>query len=394
MRRRPSTLVTSVVALALLAACGSSGGGVGSSSPDASAPGTAGRASAAPGSTTSAEASAAPGSATASPSGDHASAPAAAPAAAAPRAATGEPVTISFGGDVHFMGSSRSALSGGLAAITPALSAADVTVVNLETSITTGGTPAPGKQYVFRAPPAGMTALRRAGVDVATMANNHGLDYGQQGLTDSLAASRSTGLPVIGIGTDADQAFAPWRTTVKGQRIAVIGATQVLDSSLASAWTSGPGKPGLASAKDVPRLVEAVRQARATSDTVVVDLHWGKELSTCPVPQQESLATTLVAAGADVIVGSHAHVLLGGGYLDGAYVDYGLGNFVFYARSGAGTETGVLTLTVQGRKVTSSKWVPARISGGVPRPLSGAAAEQAVANKDRLRSCTTLSATP
>lgn len=303
-------------------------------------------------------------------------------------------MTIAFGGDVHFEGASAAALSGGLADITPLLSKADLTLVNLETAITTRGTPAPGKQYTFRAPPAGMTALKRAGVDVATMANNHALDYGQQGLTDTLAASASTGLPVIGIGTDADAAFAPYRVTIKGQRIAVIGATQVLDSNLAAAWTAGPGKPGLASAKDEPRLLAAVQAARASSDTVVVDLHWGQELHNCPLGRQQSLARDLVAAGADVIIGSHAHVLLGGGYLDGAYVDYGLGNFVFYARSGPGTQTGVLTLTVAGRAVTASTWSPAQIRGGVPHPLTGTAASTALRSWQALRGCTGLSASP
>ena len=62
---------------------------------------------------------------------------------------------------------------------------------------------------------------------------------------------------------------------MNGQRIAVIGATQVLDDHLISAWTAGPAKLGLASAKDEPRLLRAVREARGTSDTVVVFLHWG-----------------------------------------------------------------------------------------------------------------------
>ena len=64
-------------------------------------------------------------------------------------------------------------------------------MVNLETAITTGGTPAPGKQFTFRAPAAALTALKAAGVDVASMANNHGMDYMQSGLADSLAAPSS-----------------------------------------------------------------------------------------------------------------------------------------------------------------------------------------------------------
>ena len=136
----------------------------------------------------------------------------------------------------------------------------------------------------------------------------------------------------------------------------------------------GPGHAGVASsAKDVARTVAAVRAARARADVVVVDLHWGTEQVACPTPVQTRWRARR-RAGADVVVGSHAHVLLGAGLLGGAYVAYGLGNFVFYATSPAQQASGVLTLTLSGRTVTSSSWAPARISGGVPVPLTGAAA--------------------
>lgn len=309
-----------------------------------------------------------------------------------PASATGRAVTLAFGGDVHFEGASRQALTGGLADITPLLSRADVAMVNLETAVTTGGSPSGGKQFVFRAPPGAFGALARAGVDVATMANNHGEDYGVQGLRDSLTAAADAHFPVVGIGLDRDAAFAPHIISVKGQRIAYIGATQVLDDNLAALWTAGPGKPGLASAKDEERLVQAAQQARRQADTVVVDLHWGQELVSCPLPRQQSLARRLIEAGADVVVGSHAHILLGGGYLGNAYVDYGLGNFVFYANGGLPARSGVLTLTVRGRAVTGSTWSPALISGGVPHPLNGSAETQARSSWEALRGCTGLAA--
>jgi len=318
-------------------------------------------------------------------------------AAATTREPTGEPVTIAFGGDVHFEGAIGSRLAANPATtfgpIAGVLRRADLAVVNLETAITERGSPA-GKDFTFRAPPSALTALKEAGVDVATMANNHGLDFGPVGLRDSLAAAKAARFPVVGIGRDADEAYRAYQTTVKGQRIAVIGATQVLDSSLAAAWTAGDGKPGMASAYQEARLLAAVKAARASADTVIVDLHWGRELANCPIDRQRALAPKLVAAGADVVVGSHAHILLGGGYLRGAYVDYGLGNFVFYARGGPTAQSGVLLLTLRGRAVTTSRWVPAVISGGIPIPLQGPPATQAVASWQSLRRCTGLSAKP
>ena len=314
-----------------------------------------------------------------------------------PREPTGEPVTLAFGGDVHFEGAIESRLSANPATtfgpIANVLKRADLAVVNLETAITERGTPAP-KDFTFRAPPSALTALKSAGVDVATMANNHGQDFGLVGLRDSLAAAKAAKFPVVGVGRNADEAYRAHLVTVKGQRIAVIGATQVLDSSLAAAWTAGEDKPGMASAYEEATLLAAVKAARAAADTVVVDLHWGRELVNCPIDRQRALAPKLVAAGADVVVGSHAHLLLGGGYLRGAYVHYGLGNFVFYSRGGVTAQSGVLLLTTQGRAITASRWVPATISGGIPIPLTGSAATSAVSSWQSLRGCTGLSAKP
>ena len=305
-----------------------------------------------------------------------------------------EPVLLAFGGDVHFEGAVRSTLvsrSGRvLGAVAPVLERADLAVVNLETAVTARGAPQP-KQYVFRAPASAFAALANGGVDVASMANNHGMDYGEVGLRDSLAAARRARFPVIGIGLNDAQAYRPYRATIRGQRIAVIGATQVLDDHLISSWTARPRKPGLASAKDVARLLRAVREARPSSDTVVVFLHWGVELASCPSVDQRRLAKQLVAAGADVVVGSHAHRLLGAGRLGAAFVDYGLGNFAWYASaSGVTAETGIVLVSVTGSRVKGYRFEPAQISNGSPYLLSGWERRSAIRAWRSLRSCTGL----
>ena len=318
------------------------------------------------------------------------------PSLAAPtrgRLGSGKRVTLAFGGDVHFESPIRERLAASpasvLAPIASVLGRADIAMVNLETAVTNRGKPAP-KEYVFRAPATAFTALKSGGVDLVTVANNHGMDYGTTGLKDTLAAGRRAGVPVVGAGRNDQHAYKPHRVTVKGQRIAIIGATQVLDDQLITAWTAGPGKMGLASAKDEPRLVRAVREARRTSDTVVVYLHWGVELASCPTGHQRSLARKLVDAGADVVVGSHAHVLLGAGKLKRALVAYGLGNFVFYASREVTSQSGVLEVAVTGRRIDRYRWFPARISGGIPYPISGSDRAQALASWRSLRSCTDL----
>jgi poly-gamma-glutamate capsule biosynthesis protein CapA/YwtB (metallophosphatase superfamily) len=306
---------------------------------------------------------------------------------------SGKPVVLAFAGDVHFESPIATELRAGaglvLSSIRPVLERADIAVVNLETAVTTRGAAAP-KEFVFRAPPSAFDALAAGGVDVASMANNHGLDYGEVGLRDSLAAARGARFPVIGIGLNDAQAYRPYRATVRGRRIAIIGATQVLDDHLITAWTAGPGKPGLASAKDVPRLLRAVREARRTSDTVVVFLHWGVELVGCPTTDQRTLARQLVDAGADIVVGGHAHRLLGAGRMRKALVSYGLGNFVWYGSSELSTQTGVLLVTASGRRIAGYRWEPARIVDGTPRPLTGAERRSEIAGWRSLRACTGL----
>ncbi|HEY5886951.1 MAG TPA: CapA family protein [Acidimicrobiales bacterium] len=307
---------------------------------------------------------------------------------------SGKPITFAFGGDVNFEGTPGTLLTDDPAAlfagVTDALRA-DVTMVNLETAITERGR-AEGKEFNFRAPASAFAALRAAGVDVVTVANNHGLDFGQEGLLDTLDAADdlATGLPLVGAGHDTTEAYSAFRVTLRGQRISILGASRVTDGDLVDGWTVTDDRPGLAVAEDPTRLLEAVRAERAHADTLVVYLHWGRERVHCPVDDQPEMADALVAAGADVVVGSHAHVPLGGGLRDGAYVHYGLGNFLFGSAGGPSAESGVLRLTLTGRRVDAAEWVPVHLRAGVPEALTGSAAERARAAWEDLRPCADL----
>jgi poly-gamma-glutamate capsule biosynthesis protein CapA/YwtB (metallophosphatase superfamily) len=312
----------------------------------------------------------------------------------------GKAVTMAFGGDVHFAGAVGVRLTEDPSTalgdtVSQLFSGAQLRMVNLETALTNGSCPTPAdKQYIFDAPSTAVTALKSASITVATQANDHALDCGQAGLAQAMAIAKSDSFPLIGIGNTAAQAFAPYRVTINGQRIAVIAATQVIASNLVSTWTATTTQPGVASALNPQDLIRAVQQARRTSDTVIVYLHWGTETVACPNPQQEPLAEQLVKAGADIIIGSNAHVLLGGGYLGQAYVDYGLGNFAFYDNTAPETDSGALILTAVGRHITSATFKPATIIDGLPEPLTGTPESTAEQNWVAARSCTNLLAAP
>jgi poly-gamma-glutamate synthesis protein (capsule biosynthesis protein) len=312
----------------------------------------------------------------------------------------GKPVTLAFGGDIHFEGAVGLRLTKDPATalgntVGQLLAGSQLRMVNLESALTDGTCPQPqSKPYIFYAPPTALTALRNATVTVISQANDHAVDCGQAGLAQGLAAAESAGLPVVGAGADAAQAFAPYRTTIDGQRIAVLAATQVIAANLNSTWTATSSQGGVASALDPTQLIRAVQAARRTSDTVVVYLDWGTETVACPDPQQEPLTEQLVKAGADIVVGTGAHVLLGAGYLGNAYVDYGLGNLAFYDDTAPETDSGVLLITVEGRHILGSTFRPATILGGLPQPLTGTPAASAIQRWLAARSCTNLSATP
>jgi poly-gamma-glutamate capsule biosynthesis protein CapA/YwtB (metallophosphatase superfamily) len=318
-----------------------------------------------------------------------------APAAgtAGPPSPGGE-ITLAFAGDVHFTGRTAGLLSDPATAfgpIAPVLRAADFAMVNLETAITARGAEEP-KQYHFRAPATAFDAVRAAGVDAVTMANNHVLDYGQVGLADTLANAAAKRFPYVGIGHDAAEAFRPLVVTVRGVRIAILAFSQVHE--LEFTWAARDDRPGVAMAMDLSRVRAAVAGARRQADVVLVFNHWGQEGNSCATPEQRAFAGTLATAGADIVIGSHAHTLLGDGWLGRTYVAYGLANFVWYGDSFS-VETGVLRLTLRGRTVVKNELVPAVVSGtGQPVPLTGAAAGRLRERFAGLRRCTGLAARP
>ena len=313
-------------------------------------------------------------------------------------------VTLAFAGDVHFEGRVAALLDspdGTVGPMSSALRSADVAMVNLESALTSGGSRAakeledPTRRYWFRSPPSALGLLERSGVDVVSMANNHGADYGAAGLRDSLRTARTSSVAVIGVGRNPEEAFRAYQTSVKGVEVAVLAADASPLESNAAIWDVGPGGPGLAAARDTSRLLAAVRAARARSDVVAVYLHWGAEGRGCPTAGQRTLARSLADAGADVVVGAHAHVPLGAGMLGDTYVSYGLGNFLWY--NGGQPDTGVLRVQIVDGQVVRDDWVPGEIrttGAGRPRPLAGPERSAAVREWRALRGCTDLAPGP
>ncbi|MFF2141530.1 CapA family protein [Kitasatospora sp. NPDC058190] len=350
-----------------------------------------------------------PAPAPAAPSGAAAAAPPGTPSGTAPASTPGKSsaprpdgsITVAFAGDVHFEGRTEARLSvqppePALGPMSRTLADADLSVLNLETAITGRGAPEP-KTYTFRTSPKALSVLKDSGVDIVSMANNHAVDFGADGLADTLAAKDSSPIPVIGVGHNAKEAYAPYVTTVRGVKVAVVAASQVEDITNQK-WRAGADKPGIASALDVPALVKAVESAKQQAPVVLVYLHWGEEGKACPTGAQTAVAKKLASVGATAVVGTHAHTMVGSGMLGNTYIGYGFGNFLWYGTSNYpnSNETGVTTLTLAADgKVTGEAFAPATIDDkGIPQPVTGATAEAALKRRDGLRGCAGLTPPP
>ncbi len=310
-----------------------------------------------------------------------------------PVTASGD-ITLAFAGDVHFAGRIARLLKDPATTfgpITSVLKSADFTAVNLETPVTSRGQPQP-KTYHFATTPGAFVALRDAGVDLVTMANNHILDYGQTGLADTLAAAKAAHFPYVGAGVNAAAAWAPIVTTINGTKIAIVGVSQVAE--LASSWVATAHRPGEANAINLRQTLAAVRAAKRLARIVIVFMHWGTEGMPCPDQNQLSLAPKLAAAGASIIIGAHAHMLQGSGWLGHTFVAYGMGNFLWWKNSYS-TATGVLKLTLHPHALLTARLIPAVVSGtGQPIEDQGAVARRALVHYGSLRTCAGLSASP
>jgi poly-gamma-glutamate capsule biosynthesis protein CapA/YwtB (metallophosphatase superfamily) len=234
----------------------------------------------------------------------------------------------------------------------------DLTVINHECPSTDIVDPF-DKEFVFRCDPQALRVARRFGVEVASLANNHGFDHGPEALVDSIRNMERAGIVPVGAGRSAREADAPRYLEAGGWRIAVIGVGEVLDPVHQVAVGN---EPGTAVGHDFGRALRAIRLAERNADLVVVTIHWGTELDTVPRAYQVDEARRMVDAGADVIFGHHAHRLQPMDRYRGRPIFYGLGNFVWPNFSVEGSTTAVARVVVTPDGRISGRLLPAFIT--------------------------------
>ncbi len=205
------------------------------------------------------------------------------------------------------------------------LRAADIAAGNLENPITDRGDPE-DKQYTFRTHPDAVAGMVEGGFDVFNLANNHTLDYGLIGMRDTMTHLSEAGLGYMGAGENDEQAFRPHIVKKHGMRIDFLGFTNVVPHI---GWKAEKDQPGLAETYNHTRAVEAIARSEEEADLVVVFVHWGIERQETPEPYMIEKARRYIDAGADLVVGSHPHVLGGIESYKDKWIAYSLGNFIF-----------------------------------------------------------------
>lgn len=244
----------------------------------------------------------------------------------------------------------------------------DLSVLNLETPVTTGGEPAEDKTFVFKSPPKAIGPMAQAGVDAVNLANNHILDQGVPGLRDTMKALRKHNVMYVGAGKNSKEAYAPVYLERKGIKIALFGFSRVVPEP---GWVAGANKPGVASAYAPEPALNAIQAARGNADLVFVMTHWGKERTTKLEDHQQELAHAFIDAGADLVIGGHPHVMQGLEQYKGKWIAYSTGNFIFTKSKDPKTwETAVFAASCTRGGDCELKLIPYRTELGQPVPMS------------------------
>jgi poly-gamma-glutamate capsule biosynthesis protein CapA/YwtB (metallophosphatase superfamily) len=247
------------------------------------------------------------------------------------------------------------------------LSTADITLGNLECSISNQGEPEE-KTYAFRAPITAAESLFYGGFDLVSLANNHILDYGPDALEDTLKTLNDQSILTIGAGMDADQAYQPTIVEVNGLKVAFLAFADVptIDYDYTT-WEAGIDKPGIAWAHP-DRVIQGVQAAKAQADIVIVLFHNGYEIAQKVSAAQQEVAHLAIDHGASLVIGSHPHVLQRIEEYNGGLIVYSMGNFVFDNFLFPPNYSAILSVTLNAQGVLSYELIDVIVQlNGVPQ---------------------------
>ena len=260
------------------------------------------------------------------------------------------------------------------------LASADITVGNLESTLSKSGAPRQGGDS-FGADPSVLAGLRLAGFDLLSVANNHLGDYGNDAIGETLDKLTDAKFRTVGAGTDLASATKPVVITVNGVRVGFIATDSIGETPAAGRDSPGtnridaPPRTGPLDRQALDRVADSVRDLDA--DVMIAMPHWGTQYTNRPEPSQRRIARALADAGVDVVVGGHPHWVQGWESIGDATVVHSLGNFIFDMDFMRQTNEGIVVEIVsRGSRVVAIEPVPYVIDARfTPRPANRNRAE-------------------
>ena len=246
-------------------------------------------------------------------------------------------------------------------------------MINNEFPYTNRGIPLANKAFTFRADPANVQLLDEMGVDIVSLANNHASDYGEISLLDTLDTLNEAGIPYVGAGRNSEEASKVVFYEKDGLKVGIVSATEV--ERLASPDTKGAteNSPGTFRCFQNDALEDVIRDAKTKCDFLIVYVHWGTESTDELDWSQPGQAVDFTAAGADVIIGAHPHVLQEIAYVNDVPVFYSLGNYWFNSKT---QDSCLVTLEIGSEGLVSAKFIPCRTEGSKTYLATDAEAER------------------
>ncbi len=249
---------------------------------------------------------------------------------------------------------------------------ADIFMLNNEFTYTNRGEPTPGKAFTFRAKPENAAMLHELGVDIVSLANNHAYDYGEISLLDTLATLEGIDMPYVGAGRNLAEASGIVYFQAGSQKIAFLSGTQIERMTPPDTKGASENTPGVFRCLTETEIFDKIAEAKENSDFVVVYIHWGTEKTDQLDWAQPGMAKSLAQAGADLIIGDHAHVLQPLANVEGVPTIYSLGNYWFNSST---LNTCLVKVTLKDGEMQSFQFLPALQSGCYTKLLSGAEKE-------------------
>ncbi len=274
-------------------------------------------------------------------------------------------ITIAAVGDMMFGASSQGIMEEQgydypFATTRHILQAADLTIGNLETPLTNQGEPITTKEFLFRNPPEKVApALQRAGFDIVTLANNHTLDYGSQGLLDTMQALEQRSIRYHGAGINSTEARKPVIFELSnGQKAAFLAYSCTFPEEF---WATSKSA-GTAFCHEQHVRSDVAMLAEQKMDIIVVSFHWGAERVQELRPYQPLLAHAAIDAGADLVIGHHPHILQAAEYYRDSLILYSLGNFTFGSRTLNARTSVVANIAFKGGKFSKLEMTPINVN--------------------------------